>query len=65
MPKHCFAQRILFAVLSAADPNRVAVRGRHEVYSNAVMKCPFCRMDNDRVIDSRSSQDGLAIRRRR
>ena len=29
------------------------------------MKCPFCRMDNDRVIDSRSSQDGLAIRRRR
>jgi transcriptional repressor NrdR len=29
------------------------------------MKCPFCRVDNDRVIDSRSSQDGLAIRRRR
>src|SRR4029079_19222076 len=29
------------------------------------MKCPYCRMDNDRVIDSRSSQDGLAIRRRR
>ena len=29
------------------------------------MKCPFCRTDNDRVIDSRSSQDGLAIRRRR
>jgi transcriptional repressor NrdR len=29
------------------------------------MKCPYCRADNDRVIDSRSSQDGLAIRRRR
>ncbi len=29
------------------------------------MKCPFCRVDNDKVIDSRSSQDGLAIRRRR
>lgn len=29
------------------------------------MKCPFCRSDNDRVIDSRASQDGLAIRRRR
>jgi transcriptional repressor NrdR len=29
------------------------------------MKCPFCRADNDKVIDSRSSQDGLAIRRRR
>ena len=29
------------------------------------MKCPYCRVDNDRVIDSRSSQEGLAIRRRR
>lgn len=29
------------------------------------MKCPFCREDNDRVIDSRASQDGTAIRRRR
>jgi transcriptional repressor NrdR len=29
------------------------------------MICPFCRLDNDRVIDSRTSQDGLAIRRRR
>ncbi|QDU91123.1 Transcriptional repressor NrdR [Pirellulimonas nuda] len=29
------------------------------------MRCPFCKEDNDRVIDSRASQDGLAIRRRR
>jgi transcriptional repressor NrdR len=29
------------------------------------MKCPFCREDNDKVIDSRASEDGLAIRRRR
>lgn len=29
------------------------------------MRCPFCRKDNDRVIDSRASQDGMAIRRRR
>jgi transcriptional repressor NrdR len=29
------------------------------------MRCPFCRSDNDRVIDSRASQDGFAIRRRR
>lgn len=29
------------------------------------MICPFCRVDNDRVIDSRTSQDGAAIRRRR
>jgi transcriptional repressor NrdR len=29
------------------------------------MKCPFCQADNDRVIDSRASDDGSAIRRRR
>ena len=29
------------------------------------MRCPFCRTDNDRVIDSRTSPDGFAIRRRR
>ena len=29
------------------------------------MKCPFCQADNDRVIDSRASEDGSAIRRRR
>jgi len=35
------------------------------LYSAFTMMCPFCRIDNDRVLDSRSSQDGLAIRRRR
>lgn len=29
------------------------------------MKCPFCHQDNDRVLDSRTSPDGYAIRRRR
>ena len=29
------------------------------------MRCPFCREDNDRVVDSRSSKDGFVIRRRR
>lgn len=29
------------------------------------MKCPFCKQDNDKVIDSRASNDGYAIRRRR
>lgn len=29
------------------------------------MKCPFCQADNDRVIDSRASEDGFATRRRR
>lgn len=29
------------------------------------MKCPFCRVDNDRVVDSRTNEDGTTIRRRR
>jgi transcriptional repressor NrdR len=29
------------------------------------MKCPYCKLDHDRVIDSRASDDGYAIRRRR
>jgi transcriptional repressor NrdR len=29
------------------------------------MRCPYCRADQDRVIDSRASADGFAIRRRR
>jgi transcriptional repressor NrdR len=31
----------------------------------AAMKCPFCHLDNDRVIDTRASEDGIATRRRR
>jgi transcriptional repressor NrdR len=30
-----------------------------------IVKCPFCQTDNDRVIDTRASQDGAEIRRRR
>ena len=29
------------------------------------MRCPFCRVDNDRVIDSLAGDDGTSIRRRR
>lgn len=29
------------------------------------MRCPFCKNDDDKVIDSRASNDGSAIRRRR
>ena len=29
------------------------------------MKCPFCGFQEDKVVDSRSSKNGLAIRRRR
>ncbi len=29
------------------------------------MRCPFCRHDDSRVVDSRTAEDGQAIRRRR
>ena len=29
------------------------------------MKCPFCKEDSDKVVDSRKSPDDLSIRRRR
>jgi len=29
------------------------------------MKCPFCLVEDDRVLDTRASEDGFAIRRRR
>lgn len=29
------------------------------------MRCPFCRQDTDRVVDSRSGEEGATIRRRR
>jgi transcriptional repressor NrdR len=29
------------------------------------MRCPYCKADNDKVIDSRSSTDAFVIRRRR
>jgi transcriptional repressor NrdR len=29
------------------------------------MKCPFCHADNDRVLDTRATEDNSAIRRRR
>lgn len=29
------------------------------------MKCPYCGHENDRVVDSRSSKEGEAVRRRR
>jgi transcriptional repressor NrdR len=29
------------------------------------VKCPFCGVDNDKVVDSRAMQEGTSIRRRR
>jgi len=35
------------------------------VQRRSVMQCPFCGQDNDKVVDSRSSEGGRAVRRRR
>ncbi len=43
-------------------PNGTGSAGRD---SGCEMKCPFCKEDRDRVIDSRSSDGGRVIRRRR
>lgn len=29
------------------------------------MRCPFCKVDNDRVLDTRAMEEGFLIRRRR
>ena len=29
------------------------------------MKCPYCRQDNDRVVDTRTGEEGHVVRRRR
>lgn len=29
------------------------------------MRCPFCHLDNDRVIDTRATEDGYVVRRKR
>lgn len=29
------------------------------------MRCPFCHLDNDRVVDTRAAEEGYAIRRKR
>jgi transcriptional repressor NrdR len=31
----------------------------------SIVKCPYCQSDEDKVVDSRSSRSGKAIRRRR
>jgi transcriptional repressor NrdR len=45
-----------------AEPVVVVVGGRE--YGGAV-RCPYCRASDDKVVDSRASDEGAAIRRRR
>lgn len=40
-------------------------RGSRGPEGEPSMRCPFCKVDDDRVVDSRASNDGFAIRRRR
>jgi transcriptional repressor NrdR len=41
------------------------VLGPHDGGEGAVMHCPFCRHPDSRVVDSRETDEGQAIRRRR
>jgi transcriptional repressor NrdR len=36
-----------------------------KLYITKTMKCPFCSFEEDKVVDSRSTKEGKAIRRRR
>jgi len=44
----------------AGPVNRVATR-----CTLITVRCPFCRENDDKVVDSRAGEDGAAIRRRR
>jgi transcriptional repressor NrdR len=47
------------------SPKRIGFRLAAISKYSGFMRCPYCQIDNDKVIDSRASEDGLAIRRRR
>jgi transcriptional repressor NrdR len=40
-------------------------RPARETGTVAAVRCPFCRENDDKVVDSRAGEDGAAIRRRR
>lgn len=50
---------------NAATLKGIAARAPRNPQSKHRMRCPFCKADNDRVIDSRASEEGASIRRRR
>ncbi len=50
--------------MGAVPTSEALARGRDDPPSPAV-RCPSCHQDDDRVIDSRATDDGTAIRRRR
>jgi len=42
-----------------------AVSSRDSLRRESEMRCPFCKAMEDKVVDSRTSEDGICIRRRR
>lgn len=42
-----------------------SVKGYYFIPGGLFVRCPYCKEDNDKVIDSRSSDGGRVIRRRR
>jgi len=40
-------------------------RGFPPPAEHKIMRCPYCRNDNDKVVDSRAAEDSSVIRRRR
>lgn len=49
---------------SASDAQAVHTTLRNR-YREPALNCPFCRLADTRVIDSRTADDGAAVRRRR
>ena len=66
--RHPSAHRVGIPPPPAPGTGRVEVAGRPLVaVSDSVLavRCPACTEDDDKVVDSRASDDGSAIRRRR
>ena len=55
----------LWAVGSAEFSGKECLGGLFFCKGGVLMKCPFCHVDDDKVVDSRSVGEGEAIRRRR
>ena len=55
----------LYIEANIARKGYVVALEPHQNSRDARVRCPFCKEDNDKVIDSRSSEGGRIIRRRR
>lgn len=55
----------LWRVCWRAKGSRPASGSHHASRSQVLVRCPFCKEDHDKVVDSRSSEGGRVVRRRR